>query len=169
MSKVRLLDLFEKELEKVYTFELEKVYTSGFSRYILVAMGWDFQNDDLIEVAPGYWQKIDWSFATELNNNSRKNVACKIFDYMKKGLILTTNLRRPVHLFDEKNRYLRLGDVITKGDCILPSGSKYESIAEVEENNFLMNKEYTETIDNMLGSSDFPKFQKIIRRIELVK
>ena len=155
MSKIQLLDLFEEQKPS-----LEEVYEADIYRYILVPIDSNFQDDDLVEVSPNKWQTIKWVFKIELKAFSRKHVASSILSHMKKGMILNSKLRRCVDLFDKNHRYLRLGDIIRKNDYILPSSRLIEAGSQ------LINIKYTEHFDNYVSGVGYPKFRKVIRKIE---
>ncbi len=156
MSKIRLLDLFEKP-----SLDLEKVYfSSGCGNYIQVPVDINFQRDDFFNVENGWKSFFDY-YGSSLDNYDKSAIINDLNYVLKHQKPILLYLRRRVILKDDNYRYLRGGDIIKEGDVIL-------------KNNHIFNKEnFGDTL--ILGEKYNDKdylglpFKKITRRIELVK
>lgn len=152
MSKIQLLDLFEKPF-----LDLEKVFDYN---YIKVPMDENFQRDDLFCVEDEWKSFFDY-YGPLLDDYDKTTIINDLNHAMKHPKNIHSYLRRRIILKDANYRYLREGDIIKEGDVVLKS-------------NHIVNKEnFGDTL--ILGEKYNDKdylglpFKKITRRIELVK
>lgn len=116
MSKIQLLDLFEKPI-----FHLEKVHAFNGIHNITVPIDENFQWDDLCSCFE-YKKHLNWvsvsTFFCE-QTHSKEFVYNRLKKFIHDGDIPYSYLRRPVILHDNNNRYLREGDFLQQGDVSL--------------------------------------------------
>lgn len=160
MSKIRLLDLFEKPALD----DLEKVYLADLYKFIYVPIDENFQPDDLF-YKNNEWVSLSDYYGNHINDYNKKTIMNDLLYVIKtQKTHKQFYLRRHVFLKNHNFRYLREGDFLKRGDTILITGYVIdESEKSLPPTAQLLGTKYNDSIFHG------PKFQKIIRRIELAK
>lgn len=145
MSKIRLLDLFEKP-----SLNLEKVYSTKGYNFICVPINKNLQPTDLCcckGLGGDLWIKVS-EFTNSLDG---EKILYKLKSKIKDNTIIYSFLRRPVKLHNQHRRYLQEGDFFKEDDLILSSNYRIKNTSS------LLGVKY-------LGV----KYSRTIRKIELI-